>query len=130
MDAKKKVLSLIGSVDSINMQTTVATTFYTVPLGIVFVPHFILIRNISANLTGCQVTFGQSTALTDFLAAHTLTNINTAGAAVILRPIPHATPAAEIVQYTAGEIFQMNLTVASTGAATATVEVWGTIDDA
>ena len=30
----------------------------------------------------------------------------------------------------AGEIFQMNLTVAATAAGTATVEVYGTLDDA
>lgn len=122
--------TLLGSVDSVNMKTVQATTLYTVPTGKVFIPHFIIIRNNTASLAVCQVTFGQSTALTDFLAAHTLTNITTVGAAVILRPIPHTTPATEIIQYTAGEIFQMNLTVAATAAGTATIEVYGTLDDA
>jgi len=71
-----------------------------------------------------------STALTDFLAAHTLTNITTVGAAVILRPIPHTTPAAEIIQYTAGDIFQMDVAAAAGQTCVATVEVYGTLDDA
>ena len=121
---------LLGSVDTINMQTEVATTLFTVPTGKVFVPHFIIVRNVSANLTGCILTFGQVGTLTDFLPSQTLTNINTVGAAVILRPIPHATPALEIIQYTAGEVFQMDVATAATGAATATIEVFGTLDDA
>jgi len=122
--------TLLGSVDSINMQTETVTTLYTVPVGKVFIPHFIIIRNVSASLAGCVLTFGQVGALTDFLPSQTLTNIDAAGEAVILRPIPYATPALAIVQYTAGEIFQMDVATASTGAATATAEVYGTLDDA
>ena len=123
-------VTLLGSVDSINMKTVTATTLYTVPTGKTMIPHFIIIRNNSASLAVCQVTFGLSTALTDFLPASTLTNFTTALSAIILRPIPHATPALEINQYIAGEIFQMNLTVAATAAGTATIEVYGTVDDA
>lgn len=123
-------VTLLGSNDSINMKTVEASTLYTVPPGKVMVPHFIIIRNNTASLAVCQVTFGQVGALTDFLTAHTLTNITTVGAAVILRAIPHTTPASEQVQYAAGEIFQMNLTVAATATGTATIELYGTLDDA
>jgi len=123
-------VSLLGSEDSINMKTEVQTTLYTVPAGKVMVPHFIIIRNNSASLAVCQVSFGQAATWTDFLGLHTLTNITTVGAAVILRPIPHTTPAAEIIQYTAGEVFKMDLAVPATAAGTATIELYGTLDDA
>ena len=129
-DLKTKAVSLLGSVDSINMQGVAATTLYTVPAGMKCVPDHILIRNVTASLAGCACTFGQSTALTDFLPAHTLTNIDAAGEAVRLFPISATTPALAIVEYTAAEIIQMNVTVAATGAAEATVELWGTIDTA
>lgn len=123
-------VSLLGSEDSVNMKTVQATTLFTVPVGKTMVPHFIMIRTNSASLAVCQVTFGLSSALTDFLAAQTLTNITTAGSSVKLMPVPSATPAAEANEYTAGQIFQMNLTVAATAAGTATIELYGTLDDA
>jgi hypothetical protein len=122
--------TLLGSEDSVNMKTVQATTLYTVPVGKTMVPYWIIIRSNTASLAVCQVTFGLSTALTDFLAAHTLTNITTAGSCVRLMPVPSATPAAESNEYTAGQIFQMNLTVAATAAGTATIELYGTLDDA
>ena len=123
-------VTLLGSVDSVNMKTVAATTLYTVPAGKTMVPHFIIIRTNTASLAVCQVTFGLSTALTDFLTAHTLTNITTAGSTVRLRQVPSTTPAAESNEYTAGQIFQMNLTVAATAAGTATIELYGTLDSA
>ena len=129
-DLKTKAVSLLGSVDSINMQTETATTLYTVPVGMKCVPDHVLIRNVSASLAGCVLTFGQVGALTDFLPAHTLTNIDAAGEAVRLFPISATTPALAIVEYTAAEIIQMDITTAATGAATATVELYGTLDAA
>ena len=122
--------TLLGSEDSVNMKTVEAKTLYTVPAGKIMVPYWIIIRSNSASLAVCQVTYGLSTALTDFLAAHTLTNITTAGSAVKLMPVPSATPAKEANEYTAGQIFQQNLTVAATAAGTATIELYGTLDDA
>ena len=122
--------TLLGSEDSVNMKTVEAKTLYTVPVGKTMVPHWIIIRSNSASLAVCQVTYGLSTALTDFLAAQTLTNITTAGSAVKLMPVPSATPAKEANEYTAGQIFQQNLTVAATAAGTATIELYGTLDDA
>jgi len=123
-------VTLLGSVDSINMETEEENTIYTVPPGKVMVPHFIILRNNTGSYATCVVTAGQSTAVTDFLGSHTLTNITTTGACVILRPIPHTTPAAEIIQYTAGEVFKMDLAVPATAAGTATIELYGTLDDA
>ena len=129
-DLKQKAVSILGSVDSVNMKTVAATALYTVPTGKTMVPHWVIIRSNTASLAVCQVTFGLSTALTDFLTAQTLTNITTAGSAVKLMPVVSATPAAEINEYTAGQIFSMDLTVAATAAGTATIELYGTIDDA
>lgn len=123
-------VTLLGSVDSINMESVAATTLYTVPPGKVLVPHFIILRNNTGSYATCAVTFGQSGTKTDFLGTHTLTNITTTGASVILRPIPATTPAAEIIQYTAGEIFQMDVTTGAGQTCVSTVELYGTLDDA
>jgi len=122
--------TLLGSVDSVNMKTVAATTLFTVPVGKTMTPCWVTIRSNTASLAVCQVTFGLSSALTDFLTAHTLTNITTAGSCVRLMPVPSTTPAAESNEYTAGQIFQMNLTVAAAAAGTATIELFGILDDA
>ncbi len=62
----------------------------------------------------------------DFLAAQTLSNINAAGKAAILQPIPNATPVA-VVEYTEGEIFGIDVTQAAGSACTCTADVYGTL---
>ena len=121
--------TLLGSEDSVNMKTVEAKTLYTVPVGKTMVPHWIIIRSNSASLAVCGVTFGLSTALTDFLTEQTLTNITTAGSCVKLMPVPSSTPAAESNEYTAGQIFQVDIATPAAAAGTATIELYGTLDD-
>ncbi len=121
-------LALIAQDDAVDFSSTADLALFTVPPGKEFTPYAVCISKISATLTTATVTFGQSGAKTDFLDTQALTNITTAGGAIWLQPVPSATPAREIITYTAGEIFTMDRVVADT--ATADVSVFGFLNDA
>jgi len=128
-DAKEKTCALVASVASVNLNAVAATTLYTVPAGKTFVPHFVVVRALSADAALAVATFGQSGDKDDFLGAQTLSGLSAAGKAGILQPVPNATTVA-VVEYTAGEVFVIDVTTAADGACTATVDVYGTLADA
>ena len=111
---------MLGSEDSVDLNAVAATTLYTVPAGKKFVPHWIVIRDLSADAALTVATFGQVGALTDFLAAQTLSGLNAAAASGILMPVPNATTV-KLIEYTAAEIFQIDVTTAAGGACTSTI---------
>jgi len=119
---------MLGSVDSVNLNSAAATTLYTVPTGKKCVLNYVRLRNISASCTAAVVTVGQVGALTDFLGSQTLSGLNAAACTGILAPVPAATTVKGI-EYTAGEIIQINVATAAGVACTATVELFGTLDD-
>jgi len=121
-----RVAQVLG--EDFNVDTD--TDLYIVPVGKEFTPFAVLISNSSGSMTTATVSFGQSTAKTDFLAAQTLTGINAAGDAVWCRPPGHATVPVGIVTYTAGEKFVIDHVVAQGGAMTADVTVFGFVNDA
>jgi len=121
--------ALLARVTGVDLNATAATTLYTVPAGKKLVVHYLVLRDLSADAGDAQVTFGKVGALTDFLAAQTLTSLNAAAAAGVLMPIPNATTPKRI-EYVATNIFQIDVTVASDVACTCTIEVFGTLKDA
>ncbi len=121
-------LAMVSQNLGFNMNSVATTSLFTVPVGKELTPFAVCISKISATITTATVTFGQSTAKTDFLDTQTLTNITTAGGGIWLQPIPFATPAREIVTYTAGEIFVIDVTALDN--ATADVSVFGFLNDA
>ena len=127
-DLKEKGIALVSQTLAQSLAAVTSVALYIVPTGKEFTPFAVCISKISATITTATVTFGQVGALTDFLPTQTLTNITTAGASVWLMPIPFATPALEIITYTAGEVFTMDITAAD--AATADISVFGFINDA
>ncbi len=122
-------VTLLGSVDTVDLDTAAATTIYTVPTGKTCVLHHVVIRTLSTTPTGVTVTIGQVGALTDFLGTQTITAITATVGAGILRVIPNATTVLQQM-YTAGEVLQIDVTNAKGSACTATVEFFGTLDDA
>jgi len=114
--------------EDFNVETD--TELFTVPVGKEFTPFAVCISKSSGNMTTATVSFGQSGAKTDFLAAQTLTGINAAGDAAWCRPPGHATVPVGIVTYTAGEIFVIDHVTAQGGAMTADVSVFGFLNDA
>ena len=129
-DLKEKAVALLGSIDSVDLNDDASsTTIYTVPSGKKCVLDHVRIRNITANCTSATCTVGQAGALTDFLNTQTLSALNAAAATGILRPVPNATTVKGI-EYTAGEALVFRVVVAAGVSCTATVEFFGTIDDA
>lgn len=125
---KEKTVSLLGSVDSVDLNDDVSsTTIYTVPIGRKCVLDHVRIRNLSANATSATCTIGQTGALTDFLDTQTLSGLSAAAATGILRPIPSATTVKGI-EYTEGETLVFRVVVAAGVTCTATIEFFGTID--
>jgi len=129
MDSKEKGVMMLAAVDSVDLNAVASTNLYTVPTGKKLVVDHVKIRNLSADAGNAVVTFGQSGAKTDFVGSQTLSNLSAAGKAGKIQPVPNATPPA-IVEYTAAEIFVIDVTTAAGSACTATVEVFGKIADA
>ena len=129
-DLKEKAVALLGSVDDVDLNDDASsTTIYTVPTGKKCVLDHVRIRNISANCTSATCTIGQTGALTDFLGTQTLSGLNAAASTGILRPVPNATTAKGI-EYVATNTLVFRVVAAAGVACTATVEFFGTIDDA
>jgi hypothetical protein len=129
MDSKEKGIMMLAKVDSVNLNAVATTTLYTVPAGKKLVVDHVKLRNLSATAGSAVVTFGKSTAKTDFVAARTLSNLNAAAKACEIRPVPATTPAA-IIEYVAADIFVIDVTTAAGSACTATFEVFGKLADA
>jgi len=129
MDSKETNISLLASVESVDLDAVASTTLYTIPAGKKLVVDHIKIRELSADAGSAVVTFGQSGAKTDFVAAQTLSNLSAAGKAGKVQPVPSATTPV-IVEYTAGTAFVIDVTTAAGAACTATVEVFGKLSNA
>lgn len=128
-ELNENALTRVASVTGVDLNAVATTNLYTVPAGKKFVPHSVVIHTVSADCDLAVATFGQTGAKTDFLAAQTLSGIDAAGTAGILQPVPNATTVG-IVEYTAAEIFCIDVTTAAGGACTATVSVFGYLLDA
>jgi hypothetical protein len=128
-DMKEKGITLIAQLLAQDFNLDTDLTLYTVPVGKEFTPFAICISSASGDLSASVVSFGQSTAKTDFLGNQTLSGVNAAGDACWCLPVPNATPVG-IVTYTAGEIFVMDRVTAAGVAATADISVFGFINDA
>ena len=102
---------------NVSLAGTGQTTIYTVPTG----KNLIIdsIQPVVGSDAGASViTAGQVGALTDFLPAFTLTNLNAQYATACLRPIPNTTPLKQI-SYAAGTVIQIDVTTAAGGATNA-----------
>ena len=123
------VVTMLGSIDSVDFNATAQTTLYTVPTGKKCVLDYVRIRNVSADMALADCTVGQVGALTDFLGTRDLALLNAAASTGILASIPAAN-VVKGIEYTAGEVIQIDVTTAVGGACTATVELFGKLDDA
>lgn len=123
---KEKSISLL-STTTLNVQSTGATTLYTVPTGKRCVlDHAVVICGTAASTTAV-ISFGQVGALTDFLGNQTMTNLAAQYDDVICAPIPSATPV-KIKSYAAETVIQVNVATADAdGSTDAIVKLFGTI---
>jgi hypothetical protein len=111
---KEKAISLL-STTTVALNADADTTIYTVPTGKRCVlTHAILVAGADAGAT-TTISIGQDSAETDFLAANTLSNLDAANDAVILRPIPNTTPL-KSKSYAGGTVIQAQVASQSGGA--------------
>lgn len=125
----ENALGLVASVSGIDFNAVAATNLYTVPAGKLFIPHSVMIHEITAAMALSDATFGKVGALTDFLNTQDFNLLNAAGSAGICQPVTNAN-IVKIIEYVAGDVFAIDITTAVGGACTATVSVFGFVLDA
>ena len=113
----ESAVTRVSTTSSVDMKTAATTTLYTVPVGkTLFVSH-VVVRNPSATLAG-----GTSYAFTNFRSGVDLSSMTTASTDyMVIR-------GADVTKYTclvAASTFGIIVTTGSTGAATATIDVFG-----
>lgn len=121
-------IALLSTTAIADLSSAAATTLYTVPIAKTCLLSHAMLRvagDVGANLA---VTIGQVGALTDFVGTTNGDNLDAAGDAIRIAPVPSATPSTE-KEYTAGEIIQIDVAVAGNAVA-GTVYLFGTEDDA
>lgn len=126
-DAKEKVISLMSSTASCDLNAAAGTEkeLYTVPAGKKLIVDHLAIHTLSANAASAVVTFGKTGGTCDeWLGDQTLSGLDGTTKVGIIRPVPAATPTAQVL-FTAAQVFAMEITTAAGSGSTATIEVWG-----
>lgn len=116
---KEKAWTLLGSLSSVNMQAVASTTIFTVPVGKTCRIMAVVIRDPSATLAG-----GTSYSITNFVQTFSLVNLTSTTGYVIVLPSV-TSPYPMFTEIAGGTAVQLTVTTGSTGAATATVEIFG-----
>jgi hypothetical protein len=118
---KEKACTLLSST-TVSLGADGATTLYTVPTGKRCVlSHAVLVA--AADCGTSTISIGQVGALTDFLAANTLSAIDAQYDVATMRPIPNTTPLLS-KSYVAGVVIQANVG-SHAGAAGNTLYLFG-----
>jgi hypothetical protein len=116
MELNEHAITLLGEA-TVALNATGQTTLYTVPTGKRgILTHAVIVAGADAGAS--VVTIGQVGALTDWLAANTLDNLDAQYDAVILQPVPNTTPL-KGKSYAAGTVIQIDVTTALGGASNA-----------
>lgn len=126
MELKESALTKINST-TVAFNAVAATTLYTVPVGKLFIPVLVIVR-AGADAALTDVTFGRSTAKTDWLGTMQLDNLDADGDQALLMPVPQD-PALKLKTYAAGVLFQVDVTVAQGGASN-NVDLFGYLIEA
>ncbi len=122
VNLKEKAISLL-STTTVAFNADAHTVLYTVPVGKRCVLHSaIVVAGADAGAT-TAVSIGANGAETDFVGASTLSNLDAQYDAVILQPVPAATPA-KCKSYAAGTVIEAAVTNQS-GGATNTIYLFG-----
>ena len=115
---RDKGIALLGSASGINMQTAGgAQTIFTTPTGKVTRIAFVVIRDVSATLAG-----GIDFDFTSWRQTVDLSGMTTANTQY---RILLTTDNTNFTELAAGTAFQITPSTGSTGAATATIDVFG-----
>ena len=114
------------STTTVAFNAVAATTLYTVPPGKLFIPILAIIR-AGADAVLTDVTFGRSTAKTDWMGTIQLDNLDADGDQVKIE-VSNVDPPTKSKTYAAGVLFQIDVTVAQGGASNK-VDLFGFLID-
>lgn len=107
----------LATLAGVDMKTVASTTIYTVPTGKTLIVDSVVVSNPSASLAG-----GTSYSFTNFRQTVDLSSMTTATTDyMVIR-------GSDVTKYTtiaAAANFQITVTTGSTGAATATIDLFG-----
>ena len=110
-----KGVALLGSA-VIDMKTAATTTIYTTPVGKTTRILFVVVRDPTATLAG-----GTSYSITNFRQTFSLAGLTSTTGYMVVQ----ATDITQFTEIAAATAVQIIVTTGSTGAANATVEIWG-----
>ncbi len=132
--AKEKTLSLLGSaVIALDAVAATEVSLYITPTGKQMIPVLLILCDFDEAVDEAVITAGKTGGDCDeFVGDRTLTNVGAgfANEALLITPIPNATPLASVI-LDAGEEFGVEITTAeTTGTASCTAEIWGRERDA
>jgi len=116
-------LTKVSTTTGVNMQAAAKTTLYTVPPGKVFYPVMVVVRDPSASLAGgTDYDFGTGANADTWRQSVDLSSMTTANTDYMV------IFGADVTKYTecaAASEFGIKVSTGSTGAATATIDVFG-----
>ena len=125
-DLRESAVTLL-STTTVSLAADTNTTIYTVPTGKRMVPHSALLV-AAADASTSDISIGITAAGTDFVGVTNLDNLDAQYDAVILAPVPSATPAT-LKTYAAGSVIVAKV-ANQAGAAGNTLYFYGTLYDA
>lgn len=116
-------ITKVATVASVDMKTAAKTILYTVPLGKVFYPVMVVVRDTSGSLAGgTDYDFGTGANADTWRQTVSLTSMTTANTDyMVIR-------GADVTKYTecaAASEFGIKVSTGATNAATATIDVFG-----
>jgi hypothetical protein len=114
MSALSENAVVLLSATTVALNADADTTIYTVPTGkTCILSHAILVAGAGAGTS--DLSIGQNGAETDFVGTTNLDNVDAAGDACLLMPVPSATPAT-LKAYAAGTVIQAKVSNQAGGA--------------
>lgn len=123
--AADKTIYLL-STTTVALNADADTTIYTVPTGKrCILSHAVLVAGADAGTS--DISIGQDTAETDFVGVTNLDNLDAANDAMLIAPVPSATPST-LKSYASGTVIQAQV-ANNAGGATITLYLFGTLYD-
>ena len=129
MDSLEVTDGLLSVTAIADLSSETQTTLYTVPVGkTLILTKAILIADEGDVGAALVVTIGQNGAVTDFVGTTNGDNLDAAEDAILMAPVPSATPAM-LKRYAAGTVIELDVATAG-NAVTGEVYLYGTLRDA
>jgi hypothetical protein len=114
-------LTRLATVTGVDMKTAGKTTLYTVPVGKTFYPFMVIVRETSASLAGgTEYDFGTGANCDTWIQDVDLSAMTTLGS-----DFKVITSTSKFTDCAAASVFGIKVITGSTGACTATIDVFG-----